>query len=135
MICAFLWAAIAFSPLPGSCPARLPLIIDTDVDSDDVQAIAYLLQSSVFDIKAITVSANGWTSQWSGVISVLKLTQRFGRPDIAVAYGELQSKTDLNSASLNLNLPPDAWKPNDFLETFGPCRPIRGWPLGEVRRS
>ena len=63
MICAFLWAAIAFSPLPGACPARLPLIIDTDVDSDDVQAIAYLLQSSVFDIKAITVSANGWTSQ------------------------------------------------------------------------
>lgn len=123
MLCVIVGAALAFSPLPGACPARIPLIIDTDCDTDDIQAIGYLLQTSLFDIKAITVDSNGWTSQWAGVNSVLKLTQRFGRPDIPVAYGTLNGKTNLNNVYLNSNLPTNAYKPNDFLTTVVPLPP------------
>ena len=137
---------------------RTPVIIDTDADTDDQMAIAFVLLGSpvvrfapflwgswaplqhdqpqkralmiiwlpllkygypycrngspyydmVFlglprlaqpdiEVLAITVGCDGWSQQWAGVVSVMRLTQYFGQPDIPVAYSPFyNSDTQLN---------------------------------------
>lgn len=59
---------------------RTPVIVDTDVDTDDQMAIAYLLAQPDFKVLAITVGCNGWSQQWAGVMSIMRLTKYFGQP-------------------------------------------------------
>lgn len=73
------------------CSLPLPLIVSTDVDVDDVQAIAYLLNSPVFDVQGIVVEADGFSLQLANVVNTMRLTQRYGRPEIPVAFGPLLS--------------------------------------------
>ena len=40
-------------------------------------------------MKAITVSAVGWSHQYSGVVNAMRLTQFFGQPDIPVGYSSV----------------------------------------------
>lgn len=54
---------------------RTPVIIDTDVDTDDQMAIAYLLAQPDFRVLAITVGCNGWSQHWAGVMSIMRLTK------------------------------------------------------------
>ena len=70
-----------FSPPPSSSSssARKPVIIDTDMDIDDMQAIQYALMSPAYQIVAISVTSTGWSSQWSGVQNAMRLIQQFGR--------------------------------------------------------
>ena len=67
-------------------PWPRPVIIDTDMDTDDQMAVAYLLGEPSIEVKAITVLADGWSNQWSGVQNAMRLTEFFGQPDIPVAY-------------------------------------------------
>ena len=55
---------------------RTPVIIDTDVDTDDQMAIAFLAQPDI-KVLAITVGCNGWSQQWAGVMSIIRLTKCF----------------------------------------------------------
>ncbi|KAJ1616929.1 Inosine/uridine-preferring nucleoside hydrolase domain-containing protein [Pavlovales sp. CCMP2436] len=103
-----------------TCPARVPLILGTDVDVDDIQAISYLLQSDVYDIKAIVVENDGWSSQWDNVVNVMRLTQRFGKPKTPVVYGPTAGETLLNNNYLNAGLPPTRYLPNSFLIDYVP---------------
>ena len=76
---------------------RTPVIIDTDVDTDDQMAIAYLLAQPDFRVLAITVGCNGWSQQWAGVMSIMRLTKYFGQPHIPVAFSfRYNSDTQLN---------------------------------------
>ncbi|CAJ1440594.1 unnamed protein product [Effrenium voratum] len=75
----------------------MPVIIDTDVDTDDQMAIAYLLAQPSIEVKAITVACDGWSQQWAGVTNIMRLTQYFGQVDIPVAYSpRYNSDTQLN---------------------------------------
>lgn len=56
---------------------RTPVIIDTDVDTDDQMAIAFLLAQPDIKVLAITVGCNGWSQQWAGVMSIMRLTKCF----------------------------------------------------------
>jgi len=87
-----------------------PLLIDTDVDVDDLTAIAYLLNEPSVSIKALTVVSTGWVDQVPGGTNLRRLTQFFGCPKIPVGVGSdvgFTSTTDDHSAWL---LPNPAFK-------------------------
>ena len=87
---------------------RMPVIIDTDVDTDDQMAIAYLLAQSTIEVKAITVGCNGWSQQWAGLTSIMRLTKYFGQVDIPVAYSpRYNPDTQLNLKEPNELPDPD----------------------------
>ncbi|KAJ0238591.1 Inosine/uridine-preferring nucleoside hydrolase domain-containing protein [Hirschfeldia incana] len=74
-------------PCVRSMPHRI--LVDTDVDTDDIIALLYLLKlkKSEFDLVGITLSANAWTNAGHGVNQVYDLLQMMGRDDIAVGVG------------------------------------------------
>ena len=80
---------------------RTPVIVDTDVDTDDQMAIAFLLAQPDIKVLAITVGCDGWSQQWAGVMSIMRLTKYFGQPDIPVAFSPLYNP----DTQLNLNQP------------------------------
>lgn len=85
-----------------------PLVIDTDMNVDDMAAIAFLLAHHS-NILAITVSAVGFSAQWSGVDNALRLLNYFNRSEIPVAFQDGY----LGQTQLNLQypsgLPPQEW--------------------------
>jgi len=88
---------------------RRAIILDTDVDIDDMMAITYLLNEPSLDVRAITVSNNGWSSQWAGVGNVMRLTQRYGATHVPVAFQTTYTMTMLNNEGIGFhpnNLPP-----------------------------
>ncbi len=75
-------------PVPASARGEpLPLLIDTDVASDDLVALASLVGSPRVEVRAITVSGTGEAHCGHGVDVVLRLLERLGAPPIAVACG------------------------------------------------
>ena len=92
------------------------------VHSHDMMAIAYLLAEPSIVVKAITVLADGWSNQWSGVVNAMRLTQYFGQPDIPVAYSpKYNPDTQLNLQEPN-GLPKISLLPgiNNYLSEFVP---------------
>jgi inosine-uridine nucleoside N-ribohydrolase len=63
--------------------------VDTDVDTDDLFAILYLLKlnKSEFDLVGITLSANAWTNAGHAVNQVYDLLHMMDRDDIPVGVG------------------------------------------------
>lgn len=41
----------------------MPVIVDTDMDTDDQMALAFLLGEPSIEVKAITTLADGWSSR------------------------------------------------------------------------
>ncbi|KAG2273554.1 hypothetical protein Bca52824_056109 [Brassica carinata] len=70
-----------------SSPHRI--LVDTDVDTDDLFGLLYLLKlnKSEFDLVGITISANAWTNAGHGVNQVYDLLHMMGRDDVAVGVG------------------------------------------------
>ncbi|XP_004508326.1 nucleoside hydrolase 3-like [Cicer arietinum] len=70
-----------------SNPRRI--VVDTDVDTDDLFALLYLLKlnQSQFRLEGVTISANGWTSGGHGVNQIYDLLYMMGRDDIDVGVG------------------------------------------------
>lgn len=65
---------------------RRPVIVDTDLSSDDYVALLYLLQHPETDVRAITV-VNGVVHVKPGVENARRLLALLGRTDIPVAGG------------------------------------------------
>jgi len=65
----------------------IPVIIDTDMAPDDWMAILYLLQSSLVEVKTVTVVATGEAHARPGTRNALGLLALAGRSDIPVASG------------------------------------------------
>ncbi|XP_055818188.1 nucleoside hydrolase 3-like [Solanum dulcamara] len=65
------------------------ILLDTDVDTDDFFALFYILKlnRSEMDLKAITISTNGWTDAGHAVNQVYDMLYMMGRDDIAVGVG------------------------------------------------
>lgn len=70
-----------------TCPARTPVIVDTDVDTDDMMALTYLLQVPDIEVKLISVAISGWSTPTAALANVLRITQMLGQGTIPVAYG------------------------------------------------
>jgi len=71
----------------------IPVIIDTDLGFDDINAILYLLKHPEISIKAFAVSC-GLTEVEVGTRNLLRLLDHLGRRDIPVITG---AKTPLST--------------------------------------
>src|SRR5664279_3333814 len=63
---------------PAAAANPKPVIIDTDMTTDDFMAIVYLLNNPNFSVKAITVTGTGWSYCDAGVqvaLGMLALTK------------------------------------------------------------
>lgn len=65
----------------------LPMIIDTDADTDDMAALWYALRYPKADVRLITVAGNSWAHLAAGMTNVYNLLALLGRDDVAVAPG------------------------------------------------
>lgn len=90
-----LLAAALLLPGLGSCdspgaPGRAtqPVVVDTDMASDDIMAICYLLERRDISVQAITVEGDGVAQGPAGARNALRLIRALGiRRPIPVAYG------------------------------------------------
>jgi inosine-uridine nucleoside N-ribohydrolase len=96
-----LWISLLFlaacsnefdEPLEAGQPVALdanarPMVIDTDMATDDWMAILYLLKRPDVDIRAITVTGAGEAHCDPGVRNALNLAALAGRPNIPVTCG------------------------------------------------
>jgi inosine-uridine nucleoside N-ribohydrolase len=85
------WLALAWSvtlcvPAAAQQPARMKVILDTDIgtDIDDGWALGYALKSPAFELMGVTVT-DADTAQRGRL--VCKLLYRLGRTDVPVAVG------------------------------------------------
>ncbi|HEX6932880.1 MAG TPA: nucleoside hydrolase [Streptosporangiaceae bacterium] len=68
--------------------AARPVVIDTDMSSDDIMALAYLLQKPGISVRAITVEGTGVADGLSGAQNASRLVRALGIPRrIPIAYG------------------------------------------------
>ncbi|XP_052189465.1 nucleoside hydrolase 3-like isoform X2 [Diospyros lotus] len=71
----------------GPRPRRI--LVDTDVNTDDLFALLYLLKlsRSEFDLQAITINSNTWTNAGHAVNQIYDLLYMMDRDDVAVGVG------------------------------------------------
>ncbi|KAK9077796.1 hypothetical protein SSX86_006134 [Deinandra increscens subsp. villosa] len=84
LLCALL---LARSNVHAGNPYRI--LLDTDVDTDDLFAILYLLKlnRSEFDLQSITLNTNSWTNAGHAVNQIYDILYMMGRDDIDVGVG------------------------------------------------
>jgi pyrimidine-specific ribonucleoside hydrolase len=76
------------SPSPA-VGAAAPVIVDTDMSSDDIMALTYLLERTDISVRAITVEGTGVADGPAGARNVLRLISALGiRRHIPVAFGQ-----------------------------------------------
>ncbi|XP_008438770.2 nucleoside hydrolase 3 isoform X5 [Cucumis melo] len=65
------------------------ILLDTDVDTDDLSALLYLLKlnRSEFELEAVTISTNAWTSAGHAVNQIYDILYMMDRDDVAVGVG------------------------------------------------
>ncbi|KAG8370102.1 hypothetical protein BUALT_Bualt14G0082600 [Buddleja alternifolia] len=65
------------------------ILLDTDVDTDDLFALLYILKlnRSYFDLQAVTINTNAWTDAGHAVNQVYDILYMMGRDDISVGVG------------------------------------------------
>ncbi|KAE9602140.1 hypothetical protein Lal_00049843 [Lupinus albus] len=106
------------------------ILLDTDVDTDDLFALFYLLKlnTSQFQLEAVTINTNGWTSAGHAVNQIYDILYMMGRDDIAVGIGGeggiLQNGTILPNVGGYLPIIEQG------MTTAGECRYRRVIPLG-----
>jgi inosine-uridine nucleoside N-ribohydrolase len=77
------------APTAQVAPARgMPVIVDTDMASDDIMALAYLLDDPAVSVRAITVEGTGVAHGLPGARNALRLIRALRiRQPIPVGYG------------------------------------------------
>ncbi|MEZ4667937.1 MAG: nucleoside hydrolase [Anaerolineae bacterium] len=71
--------------VPAAAAEPRPVIIDTDMTTDDFMAILYVFNNPDFAVKAITVTGTGWSYCDAGVETALGLVALAGYADIPVS--------------------------------------------------
>jgi len=73
----------------AAAPAPRRILVDTDMDTDDLLALLYILKHSraEFDVKAITINANEWSDAGHAVNHLYDILYMMGRDDVAVGVG------------------------------------------------
>ena len=98
-----LFVALVVAACGSAGPGRTPVIVDTDLSSDDVIALLYVLQDPRVDLRAVTVSGTGLVHCPGGARIALDLLALGGRRDVPVACG---SGIPLAGG----NAPPEEWR-------------------------
>ena len=81
----------------SSSPSRRAVIVDTDMSSDDVIALLYLLEDKGVDVRAVTVAGTGLVHRPQGGRNALELLALAGRTDVPVACGRGEPLAGLNA--------------------------------------
>ncbi|CAN6337636.1 unnamed protein product [Urochloa humidicola] len=83
--------AVFFVISGGAAEAAPPhrILVDTDMDTDDLFALLYLLKQnrSEFDLKAVTIDVNAWSDAGHAVNHLYDMLYMMGRDDIPVGVG------------------------------------------------
>lgn len=87
-------AAVALAVFAAGCGSsgsgaseRIPVVVDTDLSSDDAIALLYLAASPRIDLHAVTVSGTGLVHCPAGTRNAAQLLALAGRADVPVACG------------------------------------------------
>ncbi|CAI9118675.1 OLC1v1020272C3 [Oldenlandia corymbosa var. corymbosa] len=106
------------------------LLLDTDVDTDDLFALLYILKlnRSEFDLQAVTLNANAWTDAGHAVNQIYDVLYMMGRDDIAVGVGG--EGGILEDGTIHPNV--GGYLPiiDQGIDTAGYCRYRQAIPLG-----
>ncbi len=89
--------ALAATGCGSSGSARMPLIVDTDLSSDDVVALLYLAQDRSVDLRAVTVSGTGLVECPGGARIAKDLLAVARRPNVPVACGPVLPLSGFNA--------------------------------------
>ncbi|HET8755148.1 MAG TPA: nucleoside hydrolase [Solirubrobacteraceae bacterium] len=81
----------------GSPTGRTPVVVDTDMSTDDILALLYLAQRDDVDIRAVTVSGTGVARCPQGAANALALLAQAGRGDVPVACGRADPLAGFNA--------------------------------------
>ncbi|CAL0325826.1 unnamed protein product [Lupinus luteus] len=106
------------------------ILLDTDVGTDDLFALLYLLKlnTSQFQLEAVTINANTWTSAGHAVNQIYDILYMMGRDDVAVGIGGeggiLPNGTILSNVGGYLPII------DQGMTTAGNCRYRRAIPVG-----
>lgn len=95
--------ALLISACGGSGGGRTPLIVDTDLSSDDALALLYLAQDPDVDLRAVTVAGTGLVHCPDGARIALELLAVASRSEVPVACGAERPLEGFNA------VPPD-WR-------------------------
>jgi inosine-uridine nucleoside N-ribohydrolase len=90
-------------PAPASAEDPVPVVIDSDMTTDDWMATLFLLNDPTFEVKAITVTGTGFAYCNAGVQSALGLLALTDYGDVPVSCGS-------ESPLLGDNAPPAEWR-------------------------
>jgi inosine-uridine nucleoside N-ribohydrolase len=93
-----LLASLTYGCGGSGTDSRLPLVVDTDLSSDDTVALLYLTQDRHVDLRAVTVAGTGLVHCPEGARIALDLLALGGRPDVPVACGSESALDGSNSA-------------------------------------
>jgi pyrimidine-specific ribonucleoside hydrolase len=96
-------ATVLRPPAVAAPTAPLPLVVDTDLSTDDVVALLYLARSPGVDLRAVTVSGTGLVHCPVGAMHALRLLSVAGRGDVPVACGRREPLAGANE-------PPPEWR-------------------------
>ncbi|KAL6910011.1 hypothetical protein ACP4OV_001269 [Aristida adscensionis] len=124
--------AAARAALAKTAPRRI--LVDTDMDTDDILALLYILKQnrSEFDVKAITINANQWSDAGHAVDHLYDILHMMGRDDIPVGVGGDGGVSDAG------DLHPDVggYLPliDQGMSTAGSCRYRQAVPQGRGGR-
>ena len=120
LVALFAAVALAASACGGRTSAT-PVVVDTDMSTDDIVALLYVASSPAFDLKAVAVSGTGLTTCPAGARNALQLLALAGRADVPVACGRAAPLAGANQfpvewrtradAFFGLELPPAARRP------------------------
>jgi inosine-uridine nucleoside N-ribohydrolase len=76
---------------------RTPVVVDTDMSTDDILALLYLAQREDVDIRAVTVSGTGVVRCPQGAANALALLAHTGHDDVPVACGRADPLAGFNA--------------------------------------
>lgn len=94
--------AIAQEATPTAAEAAIPVVIDSDMISDDWMATLFILNDPQFNVEAITVAGTGFATCDAGVRSALGLLALTDYGDVPVSCGA-------ESPLMGDNAPPAEW--------------------------
>jgi len=87
---------------PESAKGAIPVVIDSDMISDDWMATLFILNDPQYDVKAISVAGTGFATCDAGVRSALGLLALTDHGDVPVSCGA-------ESPLMGDNAPPEEW--------------------------
>ncbi|XP_048538710.1 uncharacterized protein LOC125517541 isoform X3 [Triticum urartu] len=124
-------AVVAIMVLAAAADQAAPqrILLDTDMDTDDLLALMYILKQnrSEFELKAVTINVNAWSDAGHAVNHLYDILYMMGRDDILVGIGGDGGISDAGTIYPNVG----GYLPliDQGITTVGDCRYRKAVPL------